>query len=425
MNRSSAKMMALTFTAIFIFQSLTYSQAEQITLTSCYEMAEKNYPLIKSRDLISKKGLYSISNVNSGFFPSIALYGQYTNQSDVTSLPLELPNITIPEIDHNQYKLYAEVNQVVYDGGLIKNQRQSLEVQTRIEEESLEVELYKLKERINQIYFGILLIDGQINQVELLKKDILSGLDKTEAAYKNGIVLKSNVEAMRAELLKLDQRMIELTSAQRAYMNMLSLFINKPLDVNTELVMPQLLDLNAEVNRPEMRLFEAQLNSVAIQSNTITSKNLPKLNLFFQGGYGSPALNMLNPDADTYYVAGVRLYYPLTGFYNKHREKLINKIARENIEIQRETFVFNTKIQLSQQESELEKIKQLIVTDEEILSLRESVMQASLAQLENGVITSTDYLREVNAADNARQMKLLHEIQLLLTQYNYQLITGN
>ncbi len=425
MKGSSAKILAITFSAIFLFQSVTVAQTEQLTLATCYELVEKNYPLIKSRDLISQKGAYSKSNVNSGLLPSIAVHGQYTNQSDVTSLPIELPNISIPEIDQNQYKVYAEVSQVVYDGGVIKNQRQSLEMQTRIEEESLEVELYKVKERVNQLFFGILLIDGQISQADLLMKDILLGLDKTEAAYKNGIVLKSNVDALKAELLKLDQRIIELKSSRKGYMNMLSLFINKPVDSNTVLVVPPLIELSDEVNRPEMGLFESQLNNVSIQSKAITSKNLPKVNLFFQGGYGSPALNMLNPDADTYYIAGVKLYYPLTGFYNKHREKLINTIARKNIEIQRETFLFNTNVQLVQQESEIEKIEQLIKTDDEILSLRESIMEAALAQLQNGVITSMDYMREVNAADSARQMKLIHEIQLLLSQYNYHLITGN
>jgi len=404
--------------------SLAYAQNTKLTLEQSYKLARENFPLIKSLDLIRQSGEYSVSNVKSGYLPSISINGQYTYQSDVTGLPIDLPNLTIPEIDNNQYKIYVEINQTLYDGGMINNQKKAQELLTRIEDQSTEVELYKIRERVNQLYFGILLFEGQIEQTRLMRNDIQAGLEKTEASFANGIVLKSSVDALKAELLKIDQRLVELNSGKIAYLNMLGIFINQPINEENELEVPQPIKINTEISRPELDLFSARLESTAIQSRAITAKNLPRLNFFFQGGYGSPALNMLEPDADTYYITGVRLAYPLTGFYNKHREKSMNVISKQQVEIQRETFLLNTKLQVTQQNAELEKIQQLIITDNEILALRESIRTASLAQLEHGVITSSDYLREVTAADNARQSKTIHEIQWLLTQYNHQLVTG-
>ena len=421
MGRNFQLVMALL---MVLCNSLAYAQNTKLTLEQSYKLARENFPLIKSLDLIRQSGEYSVSNVKSGYLPSISINGQYTYQSDVTGLPIDLPNLTIPEIDNNQYKIYVEINQTLYDGGMINNQKKAQELLTRIEDQSTEVELYKIRERVNQLYFGILLFEGQIEQTRLMRNDIQAGLEKTEASFANGIVLKSSVDALKAELLKIDQRLVELNSGKIAYLNMLGIFINQPINEENELEVPQPIKINTEISRPELDLFSARLESTAIQSRAITAKNLPRLNFFFQGGYGSPALNMLEPDADTYYITGVRLAYPLTGFYNKHREKSMNVISKQQVEIQRETFLLNTKLQVTQQNAELEKIQQLIITDNEILALRESIRTASLAQLEHGVITSSDYLREVTAADNARQSKTIHEIQWLLTQYNHQLVTG-
>lgn len=410
---------------IMVFYSLTaFAQGNTLTLEQSHELARVNYPLIKSLDLIKQSGEYSVNNVKSGYLPSISINGQYTYQSDVTGLPITLPNLTIPEIDKNQYKVYVDITQTLYDGGALNTQRKAQEIQQEIENKSTEVELYKLRERINQLYFGVLLYNGQIEQTRLMRKDITAGLEKTEAAYANGIVLKSDVDALKAELLKVDQRLVELNSGRKAFLGMLSMFINLPLDEQTELEIPGDVAITKEINRPELNLFNTRIESTLVQSKAITARNRPKVNLFFQGGYGSPALNMLEPDADTYYITGVRLAYPLTGFYNKHREKSINAISRQQIELQRETFLRNTNLQITQQNTEMDKIQQIINTDNEIVSLRESIRTAALAQLKNGVITSADYIREVTAADNARQSKAIHEIQWLMAQYNHQLITG-
>jgi outer membrane protein TolC len=294
-----------------------------------------------------------------------------------------------------------------------------------IQQQNLEVELYKLKDRINQLYFGALLIDEQYNQNELLKKDIQTGIDKTSAALANGNEFKSNVDKLKAELLKANQRSIELKASRKAYIDMLGLFMNKALDENIKLNKPNTVVTQETIHRPELKLYDYQRQSYDVQNKLISTRNMPKFSLFFQGGLGQPSpVNMLSNKLSTYYIGGLRLNWALTSFYTSSKERQIIAINQNIINTQRETFLFNTNITLKQQNSEITKLQQLITSDDEIIILRTSVKEASNAQLENGVITVNDFLREVNAEDQARQSKLLHETQLLMAQYNYQTTAG-
>lgn len=399
-------------------------QAQQsLTLEECYSLAKENYPLVKQRDLITKSNTYSLSNASKGYLPQLTVFGQASYQSDVTQVPINAPGVVV--LDKDQYKIYGEINQTLYDGGVISKQKKTIEANSVVEEQKLEVELYKLRDRINQLFFGTLLINEQITQTEILKKDIQAGLAKTNTAIANGIALKSSSDAMQAELLKADQRIIELQSLRSAYRDMLGLFINKLLSDNTIFIKPELGTFIETINRPELKMYDFQKKSLDAQNEMITARNLPKLGLFFQGGYGRPALNMLNNDFDTYYIGGLRMTWSLGGFYTSKNERAIIDVNRNFIDLQRETFLFNTNLTLKQQNSEANKLQDLIKTDDEIIALRTRIKNTALAQVENGVITSTDYVREVNAEDQARQNQSLHQIQLLMTYYNQQTTTGN
>lgn len=398
---------------------------KEISIGQCYTLARQNYPLIKQQELISKSKNYSVSNLAKGYLPQLSINGQATYQSEVTSLPVKLPNVNVEELSKDQYKLYAEVNQVLYDGGTISQQKKMQESAAAIDEQKLEVELYKLKERINQLYFGILLLQQQQTQTEILVKDLEATIQKTEAAYRNGVTLKSNLELLKAELLKTGQRRIELSSAILAYKEMLGYFIGVPLNEDTRLLTPQPLQSGNQVNRPELLLFDYQGRNMDVQNALLNAKNRPKLGLFIQGGYGRPALNFLSNNFEPYYIGGVRISWNLSGLYSLNNERSLIDIGRRNIDIQRNTFLFNTEFTLKQQNAEIRKLNELLLTDDEIIALRNSIKHSAAAQLENGIINSSDYLKEVNAEDLAVQSKIAHQVQLLLSQYTQQTTTGN
>jgi outer membrane protein TolC len=397
----------------------------RLSIDSCYHYAKNNYPLIKQQELIEKTKQYSIDNAIKGYLPQLAINGQASYQSDVTQIPISLPNMAVPTLSKDQYKIYGEINQPLTDVTVINQQKQLIRDNAAVEGEKLEVELYKLKERINQLFFGMLLIDAQLQQTELLKKDIQSGIDKTSAALANGTALKSNVNMLKAELLKAGQRSTELKSNRKGYSDMLGLLINRQLTEQTALETPLAKNSAQAINRPELRLYDAQKKTFTVQDKLITAKTIPRLNLFFQSGYGKPALNMLNPDLDFYYIGGLRLSWNLSNFYTFKKDKKILLINQDLVEVQRQTFLFNTQLSLAQQQSEQGKLEELIRSDDEIIALRSSIKTTANTQLENGTITVIDYVAYVNAEDQAKQNRLLHEVQLLLTHYTTQTLSGN
>ena len=403
----------------YLFLLLFFSvNAQTLTLEECYDLAKQNYPLIKRHDLIAKTKEYNLQNAAKGWLPQIQIVGQATYQNDVIQFPIQLPNMTIEPLSKDQYKIYADVQQNIYDGGIIANQKKMATINSEIELQKTEVETDQLEMRINQIYFGILQTDEQLQQTELTKSDLSSGLKKAEAQLENGVIFRSNVDVLKAQIVNLEQKQLELESTKKSFLQMLSLFINKNIDENTTLVKPEKILIQDENKRAELKLFDLQKQGLEQQKANINSKNLPKLGAFFQGGYGKPGFNMLKNEFDVFYIGGLRLNIPISGFYTRKNDLALVETQQQEIEVQKENFLFNQQFQTIQNNSDLDKIQQLINKDNELIELRESIKKASLAQLENGVITTNDYLREVNELDRAKNQKFIHEIQFLLTQYN-------
>lgn len=400
------------------------SFAQSLSLDSAYERAKQNYPLIRQRQLIQKTAELNIENLSKGFLPQATINGQATYQSEVTQVNVPIPGISIPSPGKDQYKITGDVSQVIYDGGLTKTEKVTQRLNEAVEQQKVEVELYKLRDRINQIFLGILLFDEQIQQAQLIKKDIDVGIKTTQAMVENGVSFRSNLDVLKAEQLRADQRVIELKANRTALLNMLSLFMGRPLPGDVSLERPANPIISKDIIRPELQLFNRQSSLFEQQKKLIYAKNLPRTSIFFQGGYGRPGLNLLKNEFDWFYVTGVRVTWPLGGFYTYKNDRQLVEVNKKNVDIQKDIFFLNTNTQLIQQQSDIDKFNQLIASDNEIIGLRASVKQASLAQLQNGVITPNDYIREVNAEDQARQMLITHQLQLLQAQINYQTITG-
>lgn len=399
---------------------------EKLTLLKAYELAQQNYPLVKQRDLLQQTTHINIDNLSKGFLPQFNLSGQASYQSDVTEVKVPIPGVTIIPPSKDQYKILADVNQLIYDGGIIKEQKNMQQLNENAEQQKVEVELYKIKERINQLFLGVLFLDEQLKQVDLVKLDLNNGIKKTEAQVNNGVAFKSNLNVLKAELLKADQRVIEILSSRKGLTDVLGLFINQvlPEDVQLEKPVSEPAVIVNDIQRPEIKLFGTQEKFLDGQIKLIDSRNKPKASLFAQTGYGRPGLNFLKNEFAFFYTTGVRFNWAFGGLYTQKKEKQLIELNKKFIAVQRETFLLNTNTALKQQQSEVDKLKKLIVKDNEIIDLRIKVKDAAKAQLENGVITANDYLREVNAEDQSRQSLITHQVQLLQSQINYQTILG-
>ncbi|MDO4230270.1 MAG: TolC family protein, partial [Capnocytophaga sp.] len=290
--------------------------SQRLTLNNCYELAQKNYPLIGQYELLEKIKELSLENTSRGYLPQLTISGYATYQSEVTSVPISLPNVDIPTLDKDQYRIYVELNQSVTDlFSTMKHQKENIRLSTEVEKQRTAVELHKIKERVSELYFSILLVNTQLEQNEIVKKDIELSIKKNDVAIANGVALKSSADVLQAELLSVKQQTIKLEATKKGLVDMLSLFVGQTIDNQVVLEEPLLEIIDSENNRPELLLYESQKKSYENQKKLINDKSLPKLSLFVQGGYGKPSLNMFSSDFDTYYMGGVRLNWNLSNFY--------------------------------------------------------------------------------------------------------------
>lgn len=414
------------FLLLFFARHAAGQNAQSLTLSQAYDFAIKNYPYIKQRDLVKQTENITIENLQKGYLPQVTMSGQATYQSEVTGITFPVAGFTIQPLTKDQYKVVvADVDQLVYDGGIIRQQKAATELNAAVEEQKVEVELYQLKDRINRVFLGILFLDEQIKETDLIIHDIDGGIKQVDAQVKNGVKLRSELNVLKAQRLQTDQNVIQLKATRKGFIETLALFLSQPLDESTVFEKPAMeVSLAAEITRPELKLYDDQSNLILQQNKLVNARNLPKAGLFAQGGYGKPALNFLENKFSWYYLVGVRFNWPLGGLYTLRKEKELNEVSKRMVDVERETFLLNTNTQLKQQQWEIEKFNQLIDTDVGIIDLREQVKVAASSQLENGVITANDYLREVNAENQARQALITHRLQLLQAQINYQTTLG-
>ncbi len=410
---------------INIFVLSTLHAQSVLSIDSCYKLARENYPMIKQLDLVEKTRQYSIENAEKAWLPQVNINGQATYQSAVTSIPFEIPHVTIPSYSRDQYKIYGEVDQNIYDAGNVQNQKEEQNVNAAIQKQTTEVTLYGIKDRINQIFFSILLLDEQLKQNDILDSAIQNNINRMQAQVSNGVALKSGLYELQAQLMQQEQSAIQFKASRKAYLDMLALFINKPLNENTRLTEPQTMAVSSTIKRPELTLYDYQRNSYDVQDKMVNSNYLPRLSAFIQGGYGRPGLNMLSNDFSWYYIGGIKFSWSLGNLYTLNNNHQLFQIDREQIDLQKQTFLLNTNIQLSQQNGNILQLREIIQKDDEIVNKRTEVTADAKLRMENGALTVHDYLGELDSENQARQNKLLHQVQLLQALYNYQNTSGN
>ncbi len=403
--------------------------AQNITVLSLDEantLAAQHYPLLRQKALTQKSSDLVIDNLQKNYLPQVSLSAQASYQSAVTEVPIKNPAFAFEPLSKDQYRALMDINQLIYDGGSISQQKKIQLWNDKIEDQKIEVELQKLRERINQVYFSALFADEQISLTQLMQKDLDAGIGRVDAQVKNGTAYRSALSLLKAEKLKNEQRATEWQATRTGLINVLSEFTGRMLDASVKLEWPETskLTLTDTIRRSELNLLKFQDSLLQQKNEQIDVRNRPKISAFAQGGYGRPGLNMLLNEFDFFYVTGLRASWQLSSLYTSKKDRELLEVNRRVLEVQRDNFLLQTRTQQIQQQVEIRKWASLLKTDEEIILLKTEVKDASKAQLDNGVITASDYIREVNAEDQARLNKVFHQLQWVQSIINYQTITG-
>ena len=413
------------FLTLFAVVCTTASSGQ--SLEECRHLAREHYPEIRQYDLIAQTEQYNLSNAARAWIPQVTLSGQATYQSATPTYPeafntiLQANGIEMAGISRDQYKIAVDVSQHIWDGGKSKADKAIAEAEAEEQRSRVDVSLYDLQSRVDNLYFGILLLDERKAQTEALIEVLASNLARLQTYYKNGVAMQADVDAVEAELLTARQSLGQVESSRASYRRMLEIFIGQPLAAEN-LERPAMQQLQSRTSaRPELALFEAQESKLEAQRKAINASLMPRFSAFAQGYYGYPGLDMFKSMVSSAWtpnaIVGVRMSWNIGAFYTKRNNLEKLNAAEKQIAVQRDVFLFNTQMQTTQDDGEIARLRQAITDDSRIVELRRRVRMAAESQLKNGVIDATDLLRKISDETAAALARSTHEIELLQATY--------
>lgn len=399
----------------------------QVTLEECITLAQDNYPLIKKYDLLNQTREVNLSDINKSWLPQINVYAQGTVQNETPSFPESLAGIisqsgtNVSGLNEWQYKIGADINQNVWDGGSSKAQREMERAEDMERQSALDVQLYAIRERVEELYFGVLLIEEQAEQTRNMLALLQSNLDKLRVMLKNGVAMQSDVDMMEAQYLSTVQQLTHAESTSKSYRKILEIFTGKSL-AGQELMKPcAYIPQDMAPDRPELRHFEAQLLVNEAREASITASVMPKIGLFAQAYYGYPGFDyfesMMNRNASFNILAGVKVSWNIGVFYTEKNDRRKLRLSSKNIAVERDAFLFNTSMKTRSQLDHIDELKAVMKENDRIVELRTNVRKAAESQLDNGVIDTTDLLTKLTDEKQARLTASYHEIQLIQSIY--------
>ena len=409
-----------------LFAGFSASVFAQMTLETCQELAREHYPEVKQYDLIRLTEQYDLSNAARAWLPQLSLSAQATWQNEVPEFPealsgmLSQAGVTIPGLKKDQYKVGLELNQTIWDGGKSNADKRLARTEAAEQRAMTDVDLYTLKKRVNELYFGILLLEEKLSQTYRTIALLESNLDKMRSLVTNGTALASDADAVEAELLTARQQATQIEASRTSYRKMLELFIGEPLQEN--LLRPEFEEMaTTELTRPELALFDAKKNRLAAQEALIKSSTRPKFGFFAQGYYGYPSMDyfasMMSNEWRWNLLTGIRMSWNFGAYYTKKNSLNKLRTAQQSIDLQRDVFRFETDLQISQETGDIARLRKTIANDARIVSLRQSVREAAESKLRNGIIDTNDLLQKITDEAAARSAQSVHEIELLKALY--------
>ncbi len=431
----------LSASLVGAFPVSAQTASRQYTLDSCYVLARDNYPMMKQYGIIQKLGELSVRDALSSYIPQITLGGEAAYYSDVVAFPEKIEalfsqfaGMDFEGLRNDQYKVLLDINQNLWDGGYSGAKKAAAIAEAEVSAMKTATELYGLKSRVTEVYFGILATGAMIEQNDVAAGILKDNRNMLQACVENGVAMESDLDAIDAEILANEQNRIRLVGSRDTYIRLMSLITGRPMDTDTEFLVPEEALYRQEygeneVKRYELALFDAQEASVAARRKMVNSSVMPSFSLFAQGYYGYPGMNMFDDMLNYKWgfngVVGIRFRWNISGFFTKKNHLGQLDQSLRTIELQRETFLFNNRLEQAGKSAEIEQMRSIMEQDERIIGLRRSVREASEVRLANGTITANDLVRDIAAETKARLDRSLHELEYLQKIYEMKYIVND
>ena len=404
------------------------------TIDECLQAAERNYPLIRQYDLIGKTTQLTVDNIQKGWLPQVSASAQATLQSDVAAWPTEMQNmlnqmgVHLEGLKKDQYRVGVDIQQTLFDGGAISSQKEIARRQGDVEAAQNEVTLYAVRQRVNEMFFALLLIDDQRQLNRNLQAVFKANEEKLASMYRHGTAAESDYLNVKAERLSAEQNGISLESQYATMTQLLSTFCGIEVTNPIRPSLSEAMQQGSEGTRPELKAIDAHLRLADAKEKALDAALMPRLSVFASGFYGYPGYNMFDDMMHHRWtlngMIGLRMQWNIGALYTRKNDRQKIATLRDSYQVQRDVFLFNNNLQGQQQIKEMARYQQLMDGDDEIIGLRTKVRAAAESKLTHGIIATSDLIKEIINENNARVQKSIHEIEMLKQAYDLK-ITKN
>lgn len=394
---------------------LSLSVSAQVTLDECKTSARDNYPAVKQYRLIELSRDYTMDNASKAWLPKVSVAARAVAMTDIMENTVAG---TAADVSNEIYGAMFQVNQTIYDGGTTAARKRVTRAEADVEKGRLDVTMYDINSRVEELFFGILTIDEKLKQIQLLQNDLELSMRTVNGMINGGLANQSDKDAIKVEQLKASQQESSLTTSRAAYVRMLAAFTGKDMSADTQFEKPETTTPAPETitnRRPELEYYSARLRLLDEQRHTLDTKLRPQISFFGAAVYHNRINDLLKNGT---LAAGVTLSWNIGALYTRKNDIRNIETQKLQTESQRETFLLNTRMQNENSYGNINGLKKQIALDDEIITLRENIRQTTEKKVENGTETVNELLRHINAVSEARQTKAMHEIVLIRELYS-------
>lgn len=394
---------------------LSLSVSAQVTLDECKTSARDNYPAVKQYRLIELSRDYTMDNASKAWLPKVSVAAGAVAMTDIMENTVAG---TAADVSNEIYGAMFQVNQTIYDGGTTAARKRVTRAEADVDKGRLDVTMYDINSRVEELFFGILTIDEKLKQIQLLQNDLELSMRTVNGMINGGLANQSDKDAIKVEQLKASQQESSLTTSRAAYVRMLAAFTGKDMSADTQFEKPETTTPALETitnRRPELEYYSARLRLLDEQRHTLDTKLRPQISFFGAAVYHNRINDLLKNGT---LAAGVTLSWNIGALYTRKNDIRNIETQKLQIESQRETFLLNTRMQNENSYGNINGLKKQIALDDEIITLRENIRQTTEKKVENGTETVNELLRHINAVSEARQTKAMHEIVLIRELYS-------
>lgn len=398
------------------------------SLTNCMKWAIDASPLKQSYQKYDETSVLEKKNISNNWLPDLSINGKYSYLSEVTEIALDgnLPfSIDFPEVSHHQYGLTLDLKQTIWDGGMFKAQKSVKDAENIANKKQLDVDLYSLKSQISAMYFSMLLFQKQMNRIDLFREILEKQRAKIDVAVKNGVMLETSLNIIDAELINLQQQYNDLSLSFESVKTSLEKQTSKTIDSLSSGSIPEITSSETGTyTREEIQLFETQQNRLELSKKILTASRMPKVYAFGTFGYGYPGLSMFTEGAHDYFVVGAGFSWTICDWKDSKRQRQIVDIQKSLIEDKKNNFTNLLDIKQQSYLTDIKKVETQLENDKLLIDLRKKISKNMQVQLDNGIITISDFVNELNKEKEAVLLQEIHQIQLEKAKADYLIFLG-